>query len=215
MKITVFNAKGGVGKTPISYNIAKDCGYGIATNETYNVLDRVFPEDNLLVVPPNEEFPELPDEMNVVFDLGGAIGTDSAPSILSAVKMSDIVLVPVENEYKAINGAFHSIEEILPHNPNVAIIVTKLEKRRGEIFSTWNKSTDFNEVTTILSTLFERNFPAYPLKLSKVFRHIFEREMSVAQICSLGGVDRYHFKQVQEQFNEIYKFINGGNYGGK
>ena len=74
MKITVFSAKGGVGKTPISYNIAKDKGWGIATNETYHILDRCMPEEDLLVVPPNEEFPELPPEVDVVFDLGGAIG---------------------------------------------------------------------------------------------------------------------------------------------
>lgn len=215
MKITIFSAKGGVGKTPISYNLAKDRGFAMATNETYHVLDRVMPEDALVAIPPNKEFPPFGAEVDVVFDLGGAIGTDSAPSILSAVKMSDIVFVPVENEYKAINGAFHSITEILPHNQNIALIVTKLEKRRGEMFSTWFKSLDFMEVVGMLTQLLERDFPAFPLKTSKVFRHIFEREMSVAQICALGGVDQYHYKVVKEQFDEIYQFIDGGKYGAK
>lgn len=210
MKITVFSAKGGVGKTPIAYNIAKDLGYAMGTNETVHVLDQVMEEESLIAVPPNEEFPEFGDEIDIVFDLGGALGEDSAPSIVSAVRQSDLVLVPVDNEYKSINGAYHSIVEVLPHNENILLVVTKLEKRKGEIFSHWSKSADFVEVTDTLSKLLEKKLPAFPLKQSKVFRHIFDREMSVAEICSMGGVDKFHFDLVAKQFAEIYDFIKKG-----
>lgn len=208
MKCTVFCSKGGVGKTPIAFNIARDRGYALGTNETFHVLDQVMPEESLIAIPPNEEFPEFGDEVDIVFDLGGAIGADSAPSILSAIRQSDLVLVPVDNEYKSINGAYHSIVEVMQHNPNVALVVTKLEKRKMEIFSSWDQSADFKEVTETLGKLLDKKLPAFPLKQSKVFRHIFDREMSVAEICSGGGVDKYHFGSVKEQFDAIYKFMD-------
>lgn len=210
MKITVFSAKGGVGKTPIAYNIAKDRNCAMGTNETFHVLDQVMAEESLIAVPPNEEFPDFGKEIDIVFDLGGAIGADSAPSIVSAVRQSDLILVPVDNEYKSINGAFHSITEVTPHNDNIALVVTKLEKRKGEIFADWKSSADFKEVTTMLEGLLERKLPAFPLKQSKVFRHIFDREMSVSEICAKGGVDRYHFSAVELQFKRLYKFIDQG-----
>lgn len=212
MKITIFSAKGGVGKTPIAYNIAKDHGYAMGTNETFHVLDQVMEEESLIAIPPNDEFPDFGEEVDIVFDLGGAVGADSAPSIVSAVRQSDLVLVPVDNEYKSINGAFHSITEILPHNDRIALVVTKLEKRKGEIFADWKRSADFKEVTNTLSELLERTLPAFPLKSSKVFRHIFDRELSIAEICEKGGVDRYHFEPVNRQFKTIYQFIEGGEY---
>lgn len=210
MKITVFSAKGGVGKTPISYNIAKDRGYAIGTNETYHVLDQVMPEDQLIAIPPNHEFPQFGDDIDIVFDLGGAIGADSAASILSAVRQSDIVFVPINNEYKSINGGFHTIRELQIHNLNIALIVTKITKRKNEIIGTWYQSADFKEVTSAIFGLMEREFPAFPLKTSAVFDNIFDRELSVAQICALGGVDQYHYAAVRDQFADIYKFIEEG-----
>lgn len=214
MKITVYSGKGGVGKTPIAYNIAKDRGWPMATNEA-DVLDHTMAEEELLEVPGNEPFPDLPADMDIVFDLGGTLDKGSAPSILSAIKQSDLVLVPVSNERKGIRKAFVTISEVLPHNQNIAIIVTKLQKRPNEMFTTWFKSADFTEVTKLLSELLERDFPAFPLKFSKVFDHIFEREMSVAQICALGGIDQYHFKVVKEQWDVISNFIDEKNHGAK
>lgn len=212
MKITVFSAKGGVGKTPIAFNIARDRGYAMGTNETYHVLDQVMEEESLIAIPPNETFPEFADDIDIVFDLGGAVGADSAPSIVSAIAQSDLVLVPVDNEYKSINGAYHSIVETLPHNEQIALVVTKIEKRKGEIFHDWRQAADFKEVIGTLGQLLDRTLPAFPLKQSKVFRHIFDREQSIAEICSGGGVDQYHFGLVRDQFQAIYDYIDGGEY---
>lgn len=46
MKITIYNMKGSAGKTPIATNIALDREYALATNEPYNLLDTILPEND-------------------------------------------------------------------------------------------------------------------------------------------------------------------------
>lgn len=213
MKITIFSAKGSAGKTPISVNIALDRDFAVGTNETYHVLDALIPEERLLAIKPNEEFPKLPDEIDVVFDLGGALGGDSAPSIRSAVNQSDIVFVPVYNEYKSINGAYHTILELEGIGANIALICTKLEKRRGEIFREWTDSQDFKDITSTLSGLVGRDYPALPLKFSRGFDVIFSRELSLRQLVGQGGLDAYTYRNVADQFDKIYDFIDGVEHG--
>ncbi|WP_420011314.1 hypothetical protein [Tateyamaria sp.] len=69
MKITVYSSKGSAGKTPISANIAFDRGFALGTNEPFNVLEDIFDDDKVLSVAADDEFPELPPEIEIVFDL--------------------------------------------------------------------------------------------------------------------------------------------------
>ena len=114
MKITVYNMKGSAGKTPIATNIALDREYALATNEPYNLLDAILPEERLLSLQPDEEFPALPPEVDVVFDLAGLMSRDARPSILSAVTQSNVVLVPIYNELKCIHAGIHTIRSSCP-----------------------------------------------------------------------------------------------------
>lgn len=212
MKITVFSAKGSAGKTPISVNIALEREYAIGTNETYHVLDKVFPDERLIAIAPNEAFPRLSDGIDIVFDLGGAIGGDSAASIRSALEQSDVVLVPVYNEYKCINAAYHTILEVAPINPNIYLVVTKIEKRKREIFDNWKKSADFKEVTSTLSGLLDRTYPATPLKFSKGFDAIFDRELSLRDLVNAGGIDAYTYRQVADQFDDLYRMLEADGH---
>lgn len=209
MKVTVFSAKGGVGKTPIALNIALDQEWAIGTNETYHILDslREIPDNRVLAVAPNEPFPELPEDIDIVFDLSGSLGADSAPSIRSALEQSDLVLVPVQNELKAINAGYHTIIEVSAINPNIAVIVTKIQKGKREIFSDWKDSQDFKNVHRTICELVERELPMFPLKFSKGFDAIFEQERSLRHMVEGGGLEAHTYKLVAEQFAAIYDFF--------
>lgn len=65
----------------------------------------------------------------MIFDLAGSI-SKSALSISSAIRQSDVVLVPIYNEIKSINAGLNTIAEVLNLNKNVVVIATKLQKKK-------------------------------------------------------------------------------------
>lgn len=210
MKITVYNIKGSTGKTPIATNIALDYDYAVATNETYHVLGDIFPEEKVLEVSPNDAFPELPKDIDIVFDLGGFVEFGGS-SIGSALKQSDCVIIPVNNELKALRNTLHTIEEVRKTNPNIIIVATKLE-RKDKISGKWNRGPDFLNIQKVITEVTKVNYPVFPLKLSKAFEAIFEEEKSIREIIKEGGLAAYSFREVDEQFDDIYNYLDK-NYG--
>lgn len=213
MKITVYSAKGSAGKTPIATNIALDKGYALGTNELYHVFDSFFPEEKLLPIDPHEEFPEIPDNIDIVFDLAGSISKQS-PSISSAIVQSDLVIVPIYNEIKSLNAGIHTILEVSNFTKNILVIATKLQKQKNDVFSNWNDSLDFKNIEKMVNANVTFPVPLLPLKFSKVFDMIFEKEKSINQIIEEDALAKYTYRDVAKQFNDIYSFIEK-NYAAK
>lgn len=213
MKITVYSAKGSAGKTPIATNIALDKGFALGTNEIYHVFDSFFPEEKLLPVEPHEKFPEIPDNIDIVFDLAGSISKQS-PSISSAISQSDVVIVPIYNEIKSLNAGIHTILEVSNFTKNIIVIATKLQRQKNDVFSNWSESIDFKNIEKMVNANVVFEIPIFPLKFSKVFDLIFEKEKSINQIMKEDALAKYTYREVAKQFNDIYLFIEN-NYATK
>jgi len=210
MRITVYQAKGAAGKTPIATNIALDLEYAIGTNEAFHVYDTFIPDERLMALDLAESFPDIPDGIDIVFDLAGAISAHSH-SITSAVMQSDLVIVPIYNEVKSLHGGVGTLREIakLGYGGKILVVATKLKKGKKEQFDKdWSKSTDFKNVADAVK---EAGFdvPVLPLKLSAVFDVIFEKEKSIKQLREADPLAAYTYRDVDSQFNEIYNHIDG------
>jgi cellulose biosynthesis protein BcsQ len=210
MKITVYSVKGSAGKTPIATNIALDKGYALGTNELYHVFDGFIPEARLLPIEPHESFPEIPEGIDIVFDLAGSLSKQS-PSIFSAIQQSDLVIVPIYNEIKSLNGGVHTILEVASITKNIIVVATKLQKQKNDIFTDWKYSGDFKNIEAVVKSKINFDVPIFPLKFSKVFDAIFEKEKSIKQIADDDALSKYTYRDVVKQFDEIYSFIEN-NY---
>ena len=166
----------------MAVNIALDRVYALATNEPYNILDTILPEEQLFSLQPDEEFPDFPEGIDVVFDLAGLMSQDARQSIVSAVSQSDVVLVPIYNELKCIHAGIHTINKLLPYNKNIVVVATKLVKRKGEAFKDWADSEDAKNFKAVVDHAIGQGIPVLPLKFSRVFDTIFEQELSIRQM---------------------------------
>lgn len=209
MKIAVYSSKGSAGKTPISTNIALDKDYCIGTNEAFHVYDSFIPDNKLIALNTEEAFPAEIEEhdIDIVFDLAGSI-SKLALSISSALKMADVVLVPMYNEYKALVASVNTVAQIQELNTNIIIIATKLQKQKSDTFTTdWTQGEDFKNIQQVVHSKLGDTIPILPLRFSKGFDQIFEKEKSLNQLMKEGGLALHAYKDVARQFDEIYKLI--------
>lgn len=208
MKITIYNTKGSAGKTPIAANIIFDKGFCIGTNEPNSIYEDFTPDNQLLAVNTEELFTDAKvGDVDIVFDLAGSI-SKHARSVTSALLMSDIVIVPIYNERKCLKSGRHTILEIQRFNKNIVVVATKLLKGRHDIFidDDWTKSNDYLSVKKEVNNNF-KGIEVLPLKFSKVFDNIFEKEKSIRQIMKTNPLATYNYKVVAQQFDDLYTFL--------
>ena len=212
MKITVYNSKGGVGKTPISTNIAMDKDFMIATNQRASIYGHILPDNEFIEIDMNESFPDF-GEVDVVFDLAGSINKN-AQSIKSAIAVSDAIVVPISCELNSMLSGGNTILEIKNINPKafILIVATKLEKQAKDTFSLnedWKQSRDFIDIQSYIEDISPKSVSHYlPLKKSKAFDNIFLRKQSIQQLAASRPLDAYNYKVVINQFNKIYKALS-------
>lgn len=207
MKITIYNMKWGAGKTPIATNIVLDREYALGTNEPYHILDTFIPEERLITVASDEAFPAIPNDIDIVFDLAGSI-SKNAHSITSALQQSDLVIIPIFNELKCLTAWLHTILEVANFNKNIVVVATKLIKQKGDIWCDWKSYADFKNIKKFIKTKIDFSVPVLPLKQSKAFDLIFEKEQSIRKLKQSNPLANYTYKQVSRQFNDIYNLID-------
>jgi len=187
--LTIYNFKGGVGKTSIALNIALARNFGIVTNDVYSPLERVLPEKQFLKIYQNKPFPTLSNEINVIYDLGGRIDKRA----IGVIKESDFVIIPTTGDYINLQVTIDAIAEIEKYSKKIIIVANRAQKN------------DFSEIKKNLNIFY--NYFVIELKESKVFSNIFKEKKSISAICNKGGLKAYSYRIINEQFNILLNHI--------
>lgn len=183
MIISVINKKGGVGKTPISFSLAKDLGYELQSNDN-SVIETIYPDKARI------GRPILQDDC--VYDFGGFVDS----GVLDIIKASNAVIVPCSIDYNALMRTVETIEEIIAVNSNIIVVITKTEKE-----------SDFEMFRDEISSFFEDLY-FLELRNSKIFKNSMETGKTVTQLYQETPLSKSAYRTVYQQYQSLIELFN-------
>lgn len=191
MRIVIANKKGGVGKTPLSFSLAKDLDFYLLSNDD-SVIEAIYSTRAKIV----EELKIIDD---CVYDLGGF----TSHGVLDVVRSSDLLIVPCFADIDALKRTIKTLEELAPLAKETIVIVTKTER-----------AEDFDYVADPIKKRFPK-VEIFELKKSRIFNNVMEMGMSPIELAEESAISRYAYRSVIEQYRKIFNFVKKLKKGAK
>jgi cellulose biosynthesis protein BcsQ len=183
--ISVYNYKGGCGKTVISYALAREFNALIASNEN-NIFTKFY-KDSMKI----DKAENLPVVKNapIIYDFGGF----AEAGIIRILKASDIVIVPTYYDDEALSKTVQVIKEIRAYNPKIIIAVTRTEGKQ------------FQKVYDELEQYF--SFPIINMRKTTLFLTMTETGKSLKDIANENKRTKKAFGGIKQDFKVLKKII--------
>jgi len=181
--ISILNKKGGVGKTPIAYALARELETYLATNEA-SIIEAFYKD--YMIIAPADKLP-IVENQKMIYDFGGFVSS----GVLRIVEKSNLVLVPTNNEYDALKKTIETINEIEKINQNIIIVATRTE---GKDYEEIKKNLDFS-------------YPILELKKTKLFSYLTASGKSIDDIYSENALNKSVYASILSQWNDLLSHI--------
>lgn len=185
MKITVFNIKGGQGKTTISLALATLYGFYVITNDEFSPIDSMLDSEKAIHLAQDGGLPTWPNR-GLIYDFSGY----PDELVINAVNTSRWVIIPVS--YRSpldMQTTLSTIEEIEQYNNNILLVANQ------------TRPDSFESTYAILRSHYD--YPIFEIKDSMAFVRMVEEKQSIEQLIAKKFLYSHHFEKPLEQVEAL------------
>ena len=182
--IVIFNEKGGVGKSNLSFSIAKDLDKPYITNDS-SIVSSVYDKATFTDK-------KLPIDKNAVYDLGGFL-TRYITDILDKAR---VVVIPTIADYNAMLKAIKVIDYV---GVDRAVVIANMIDKPSDLEKIKESILEAHPKANILE-----------LKRSRAFMNGLESGKSIRDLLNSSALNKHTYKAVALQYETILKEVSNG-----
>jgi len=189
MKITIFNQKGGVGKTMLATQIALYFDLKIVELDPYGILKSLMPK-KVIKLGLRDKIDE--NLNNVVFDFGGFDDL----RLEEVAKQSDLVIIPFNPTLVSLGGTLKSYLKVKNLNDNILFIAN------GYI-----KEQDVKEAVEFLEEHIKEPIEYFAIPFTRAVQTAENEVVSIVDLPKQGGLKKHTYSKIAKVFEDLMKII--------
>jgi len=189
MKITIFNQKGGVGKTMLATQIALYFNLKIVELDPYGILKSLMPE-RVIKLGLRDEIDE--NLNNVVFDFGGFDDL----RLEQVASLSDLVIIPFNPTLVSLGGTLKSYLKVKDFNNNILFIVN------GYI-----KEQDVKDAVEFLEEHIKEPIEYFAIPFTRAVQTAENEVVSIVDLPKQGGLRKHTYSKIARVFENLMEVI--------
>jgi cellulose biosynthesis protein BcsQ len=183
-KIVFYNKKGGVGKTSIAFNIAKDLDYYLLSNDD-STIEKIYPEKSRIL----EKIDTI--EANSIYDLGGFIDHNN----IKLFKESDLIVIPLMLDINSLKRTLNTVLELEEYNKNIILIINRVTEY------TKKKYKQFYDKLELLE------LPIFELRESQTIANSTLSGETIIEQFNKNNLSKKNLVGIFEDYAKILKYI--------
>jgi chromosome partitioning protein len=189
MKITIFNQKGGVGKTMLATQIALYFDLKIIELDPYGILKSLM-QDRILKFGLRDKIDENLD--NVVFDFGGFDDL----RLSQVAKQSNLVIIPFNPTLISLGGTLKSYYKVRDLNENILFIANG-----------YLKEQDVKDAVEFLEENIKEHIDYFSIPYTRAVQTAENEIVSIIDLPKQGGLKKHTYSRIARIFENLMEVI--------
>ena len=189
MKITIFNQKGGVGKTMLATQIALYFDLKIIEIDPYGILKSLM-QDRVLKFGLRDKIDENLD--NVVFDFGGFDDL----RLSQVAKQSNLVIIPFNPTLISLGGTLKSYYKVRDLNENILFIANG-----------YLKEQDVKDAVEFLEENMKEHIDCFSIPYTRAVQTGENEIVSIIDLPKQGGLKKHTYSRIARIFENLMEVI--------